>query len=445
MAIARIKHHQHLEHIKAQIKQASTHLHMCQQRLLTEINTKEQECARLESRFETLKRDVLLLEEDLSFNLDKLQSKLDSLGAPHTWQTLQSILLATQKENLQKNFKLYGDYAAQSAQLEHDLKALSSSLPDRLQDNSDKPNSPQPSHSASTREVLIAPKYDTLLEHIKTLETQAQDFKNMQERLEQCQALHHEVVALEKILRQDLEALVIGYATLQPCIYALQAQSSYHIHDLDQLDIVFVQSCLQRLEQHWNTEQKLIERLQRELQESSSPAPHFNFTLLSLLPKLQQAIQNKTCDPHDFACSVLAVAMDTHYYLLFHLGDGMCGILENRQLKTMDCNTSTPKVFKGSVDGENVGGFVLLSSGATQYLQVASTLQDYMNVARVAGLQQKVQSALENLLETRVKEKTTDDCSVIMLVRESTEPLSPSEQKLKVFVQTPPSINKSQA
>ncbi|WP_120946355.1 hypothetical protein [Helicobacter labacensis] len=123
----------------------------------------------------------------------------------------------------------------------------------------------------------------------------------------------------------------------------------------------------------------------------------------------------------------------------------MSGMLEDRHLKTMDYNTSTPKVFKGSVDGENVGGFVLLSSGATQYLQVAGTLQDYMNVARAPGLHDKVQSALEDLLETRVKEKTFDDCSVIMLVRESTEPLSSSEQKLKVFVQTPPSINKSQA
>ncbi len=50
-------------------------------------------------------------------------------------------------------------------------------------------------------------------------------------------------------------------------------------------------------------------------------------------------------------------------------------------------------------------------------------------------MRDQVQASLETLLETRIKEKTTDDCSVIMLVKESADSLSESEQKLKVKIE----------
>ncbi|WP_233704497.1 hypothetical protein [Helicobacter cynogastricus] len=62
---------------------------------------------------------------------------------------------------------------------------------------------------------------------------------------------------------------------------------------------------------------------------------------------------------------------------------------------------------------------------------LVTTLQDYMNVARASGMRDKVQASLETLLEKKVKEKTFDDCSVVALVRESTESLNESEQKLQ--------------
>ncbi|WP_233710465.1 hypothetical protein [Helicobacter salomonis] len=56
-------------------------------------------------------------------------------------------------------------------------------------------------------------------------------------------------------------------------------------------------------------------------------------------------------------------------------------------------------------------------------------------MSRAQGMRDQVQASLETLLETRIKEKTTDDCSVIMLVKESADSLSESEQKLKVKIE----------
>ncbi|WP_233711854.1 hypothetical protein [Helicobacter salomonis] len=56
-------------------------------------------------------------------------------------------------------------------------------------------------------------------------------------------------------------------------------------------------------------------------------------------------------------------------------------------------------------------------------------------MSRAQSMRDQVQASLETLLETRVKEKTTDDCSVIMLVKESADSLSESEQKLKVKIE----------
>ncbi|WP_267892215.1 PP2C family serine/threonine-protein phosphatase [Helicobacter salomonis] len=90
-------------------------------------------------------------------------------------------------------------------------------------------------------------------------------------------------------------------------------------------------------------------------------------------------------------------------------------------------------MFKGKLSDKNFTGFVLMSDGAGESFYrnrertLVTILQDYMNVARAQGMRDQVQASLETLLETRIKEKTTDDCSVIMLVKESADSLSESE------------------
>ncbi|WP_233702330.1 protein phosphatase 2C domain-containing protein [Helicobacter felis] len=263
----------HLEEIRAQIQQANKTTQAYKSDLLNEIHTKEQERARLKRQFEDLKRDVLHLEENLSEHLDKLQTKLNSLSAPYEFSTLQAILFTTQKENLQKDFKLYENYAAQSKQLNLDLKALSLSLPGQV----------SKTHFGDIRhrEVLIAPKYNTLLDHIKTLETQARDFQNMQEHQKRLEAFQSEVVILEKTLKQRLDSLGSCCVDLQECVQQLQEQTSWRVQDLRALNALPLDSCINDLEKGFEVEKALVERFKKEFQESSLSVPRFKFTLQS--------------------------------------------------------------------------------------------------------------------------------------------------------------------
>ncbi|WP_104641133.1 protein phosphatase 2C domain-containing protein [Helicobacter bizzozeronii] len=466
----------HLEEIRAQIQQANKTTQAYKSDLLNEIHTKEQERARLKRLFGDLKRDVLHLEQNLNEHLDKLQTKLDSLSMPYTWQTLQGVLLATKKENLQKDFKLYEDYAAQSSQLNHGLKALSLSLPgqvssprafsglrDGLEKHREKSNNPQQPQTPPTREVLIAPKYNALLDHIKTLETQARDFQNMQEHQKRLEAFQNEVATLEKTLKQRLDSLGVCCDDLQACVQQLQEQTSWRIQDLRALNALPLDSRINDLEKVFGEEKQLVERFKKEFQESSPSAPRFKFTLQNNCQRLQQAIQNKACDLHDLASTLLVVAIKDDAFLLLHLGDGICGVLKGRELKvashpdngefsnetiftTSKDAALSAKVFKGKLSDKNFTGFVLMSDGAGESFYknkertLVTMLQDYMNVARAPGMRDQVQDSLKTLLKTRVKEKTTDDCSVIMLVKESVEPLSETERKLQAKIsKNPPS------
>ncbi|WP_104733016.1 protein phosphatase 2C domain-containing protein [Helicobacter felis] len=461
-------HKAHLGEIRAQIQQANKTTQAYKSDLLNEIHTKEQERARLKRLFGDLKRDVLHLEQNLNADLDKLHDKLMSVSAPYTWQTLQGVLLATQKENLQKDFKLYEGYVAQSTQLKLDLKTLSSSLPGQVsktQFGSDvrhvlknhNLNHPKPISAPPTREVLIAPKYNALLDHIKTLETQARDFQNMQEHQKRLEAFQSEVVILEKTLKQRLDSLGSCCVDLQECVQQLQEQTSWRVQDLRALNALPLDSCINDLEKGFEEEKRLVERFKREFQESSPSVPRFKFTLQNNCQRLQQVIQNKACDLHDLASTLLVVAIKGDAFLLLHLGDGICGVLKERTLAvashpdngefgnetTFTTSKDAPlsaRVFKGKLSNKNFTGFVLMSDGAGESFYknkertLVTVLQDYMNVARTPGMRDQVQDSLKILLETKVKEKTFDDCSVIMLVKESAECLSESEQKLRAKI-----------
>ncbi|WP_104638061.1 protein phosphatase 2C domain-containing protein [Helicobacter bizzozeronii] len=466
----------HLEEIRAQIQQANKTTQAYKSDLLNQIHVKEQERTRLEKRFGDLKRDVSHLEENLNERLDKLQTKLDSSSAPYEFSTLQAILFATQKENLQKDFKLYEGYAAQSKQLNLDLKALSSSLPgqvssprafsglrDGLEKHREKSNNPQQPQTPPTREVLIAPKYNALLDHIKTLETQARDFQNMQEHQKRLEAFQSEVVILEKTLKQRLDSLGVCCADLQACVQQLQIQTLWRTEDLRAFHKLPLNTCMQELDKVLVGEKQLIERFKREWGQSVSHAPHLKITLQDKIQKLQEVIQNKACNLHDLASTLLVVAIKDDAFLLLHLGDGICGVLKGRELKvashpdngefsnetiftTSKDAALSARVFKGKLSDKNFTGFVLMSDGAgesfykNQERTLVTLLQDHMNVARAPGMRDQVQDSLKTLLKTRVKEKTTDDCSVIMLVKESVEPLSETERKLQAKIsKNPPS------
>ncbi len=203
----------------------------------------------------------------------------------------------------------------------------------------------------------------------------------MQERQKRLEAFQSEVATLEKTLKQRLDSLGGCCADLQACVQQLQEQTSWRIQDLRALNALPLDSCINDLEKGFEAEKVLVERFKKEFQESSPSVPRFKFTLQNNCQRLQQAIQNKVCDLHDLASTLLVVAIKGDAFLLLHLGDGICGMLKDRTLvvashpdngefgneTTFTTSKDAPlsaRVFKGKLSDKNFTGFVLMSDGA---------------------------------------------------------------------------------
>ncbi|CRF40765.1 protein phosphatase 2C domain-containing protein [Helicobacter ailurogastricus] len=459
------EHKKHIQDIQAHIQKATTTAQNYQKDLLEQLGTKEQEYTHLKRRFESLKGDVLSLEGDLKHTLDRLQRKIETLSPPYTLSGVQNLLLS--KATLQKDFTLYETYAKDSTQLKHDLQSLSLSLPPEatrpfshvrasLEKSKDQLNTPTP-----TKEFLSAPRAKGFLEHANTLESQAKEWQTLHTRQKQLESFSEETKALEKTLKEHLGALGVCCAHLHEGVKKLQVQSLWQTKDLDPLNNLPLDTCKTKLEHTLHKEKALTQQFNQEWHQSIAPTTPPKITLKENLQKLQDSIQNKACSLQDLASTLLAVALQGDDFLLLHLGDGVCGVLKGRELKvashpdngefgnetTFTTSKDAPfsmKIFKGKLSEKNFTGFALMSDGASESFYhnkdriLVPLLQDYMNVARVPGMQEGVQKALETLLEGRVKEKTFDDCSVIALVLESHDPLSETEKKLQAKITKSP-------
>ncbi|CCM11617.1 protein phosphatase 2C domain-containing protein [Helicobacter heilmannii] len=450
----------HLQEIAKHIQNSNATAQNYKKDLLEQLGTKEQEYTHLKRRFESLKGDVLSLEGDLKHTLDRLQRKIETLSPPYMLSGVQNLLLS--KATLQKDFALYETYAKDSTQLNHDLQSLNLSLPPQaikplshVHESLEKSKLNTP--TTPTKEFLSAPRTKGFLEHANTLESQAKEWQTLHTRQKQLESFSEETKVLEKTLKEHLEALGVCCAHLHEGIKKLQAQSLWQTKDLRPLNNLPLDACKSKLEHTLHKEKVLTQEFNQEWHQSITPTTLPKITLKDNLQKLYDSIQNKTCSLQDLASTLLAVALRGDDFLLLHLGDGVCGVLKGRELKvashpdngefgnetTFTTSKDAPfsmKIFKGKLSEKNFTGFALMSDGASESFYhnkdriLVPLLQDYMNVARVPGMQEGVQKALETLLEGRVKEKTFDDCSVIALVLESHDPLSETEKKLQAKI-----------
>lgn len=160
-----------------------------------------------------------------------------------------------------------------------------------------------------------------------------------------------------------------------------------------------------------------------------------------LLEKLDRLSKELNCKATDLASTLLLVALKDHRFLLAHIGDGVIGYLKNGNLKiasqpengeysnttvfvTSNDALSVMKLIKGTTDGFN--GFILMSDGTAESLynkqskSLASVLKKIMQLCLLLPTP-NVQEQLQISFNDTISQATTDDCSIIVTVNNSSD------------------------
>lgn len=145
------------------------------------------------------------------------------------------------------------------------------------------------------------------------------------------------------------------------------------------------------------------------------------------------------CGIKDLASTLMAVAVHGDEYIMIHIGDGVIGYLKERQLliatqpengeftNTTVFTTSkdavqTMKILKGHLG--LIEGFVLMSDGTETSLYskkgkfLAPALKRIMQLSQIIEpecLERQLYDSFENV----IKQATTDDCSIAIIMKEN--------------------------
>lgn len=153
---------------------------------------------------------------------------------------------------------------------------------------------------------------------------------------------------------------------------------------------------------------------------------------------LEEVASEQVCQIKDLASTLLVAAVNKGRYILVHIGDGVIGFLRDDELKVATqpengeyANTTvfvtsadvlhSMKILKGNLG--TINGFVLMSDGTENSLydkrekRLAPAVKKLMKLSQVM-VKECLESELKDCFEEVVKEVTTDDCSIAMLVQE---------------------------
>lgn len=164
-----------------------------------------------------------------------------------------------------------------------------------------------------------------------------------------------------------------------------------------------------------------------------------------LIKNIQQLLQSvaeyNNCTINDLESTLLMVAIKNDEFIIIHIGDGVIGYLSNDELKiaskpnngefanTTVFTTSTNviasmKIIKGNIN--HITGFVLMSDGTeislyhkkeNRLAPAIKSIMKYMNLLQL----EKVQEQLNQSMERIIRNNTNDDCSIILIVKDSFE------------------------
>ena len=159
--------------------------------------------------------------------------------------------------------------------------------------------------------------------------------------------------------------------------------------------------------------------------------------LQTLLDSLHQLGNELNCSLQDMASTLLLAASDGQKYFLAHVGDGVIGYVKDSEIKvasspdngefanstvfvTSSEALTSMKFFRGNLN--NISSFILMSDGAENsfYNKATKTLMPVLVdiVHRCAVFpEDTTRNQLQNSMDTVIRRKTADDCSLIMMVR----------------------------
>jgi serine/threonine protein phosphatase PrpC len=161
--------------------------------------------------------------------------------------------------------------------------------------------------------------------------------------------------------------------------------------------------------------------------------------LSHLLDRLRTLSHEQECEISALASTLLVAAVKGAQFMIAHVGDGVIGFLKNDSIKVASTpengeytNTTTfvtskdalmaMKLYKGELNG--ITGFVLMSDGTAEsfYNKRVNTLAPalkkimHWNVILPSEI---MQAMLKRSFEMIISQKTSDDCSIAVMSRES--------------------------
>lgn len=166
---------------------------------------------------------------------------------------------------------------------------------------------------------------------------------------------------------------------------------------------------------------------------------------VNLMTALRQSLQEKaeelSCTLQSLASTLLVVALRGEDFLLAHVGDGVIGYEKDGVLSvathpqngeyanstlfaTSHSAEKHLRFIKGTLTG--ITGFVLMSDGTQQSLyhrkegHLAPVLRKLM---QLASCDPEFQNDLQQTMDQMLRKATLDDCSIILLTRDSVNPL----------------------
>lgn len=156
-----------------------------------------------------------------------------------------------------------------------------------------------------------------------------------------------------------------------------------------------------------------------------------------MLTALNALVEELACDIKDLSSTILAVAIKDDKYVLAHCGDGAMGYTKNDELKiasrpdngefanqtffvTSKNASSALRLAKGQLNG--IRAFVTISDGSEASLYsksgnyFAKVIEKIIDNATYMPLD-AVKQGVVDLFKNAVIKKTTDDCSIAILVK----------------------------